>query len=279
MQLETRSSLTEAVARLERDLLQMPQAAIQTSHTFLPGLYLRSITIPPWTVLTGAPHLTDYIVRLEKGTIAVNTANGIVVLTAPAEFHAPVGCKRVGRVFDEEVVWTDIFENPDDCRDLPTLESRLYDQSAGELGETRELRRIRACRADYAEFLSQISVTQEQMDAIVHIDTDLIPMPPGFSVALRRSNIHGIGLFCTAVMQAGHPICPGRLSGMRTPAGRYINHSPQPNAASYLHSNGDIWAVALRDMQENEEITIDYRDAMHVNFGIEMKGKTLCQDG
>lgn len=279
MPLEIQATLPEAILRLERGLLQMPQAGIKTTHSFLPGQYIRSVTIPPWTVLTGAEHLTDYIVRLERGTIAVNTDDGMTILEAPIEFRAKAGCKRVGRVFEDEVVWTDIYDNPDNCRDLAVLEARLYDLGASELGETRALHRIDLCRRDYALFLSQLGLTQAQMDTIVQIEQDLIDMPPGFAVELRQSAIHGTGLFATASIEAGHPICPGRLGGCRTPAGRFINHSPEPNSTSHMHTNGDIWAVALYPIQENEEITIDYRTSMRVNFGIEIKGEKLCPVG
>jgi hypothetical protein len=43
-------------------------------------------------------------------------------------------------VFDEPVIWTDIYANEDDCQDLPILEARLYDLSDCELGENRRLR-------------------------------------------------------------------------------------------------------------------------------------------
>ena len=42
------------------------------------------------------------------------------------EFDAPAGIKRVGRVFDEELIWVDIYENPDDCTDIQAIEDRLY---------------------------------------------------------------------------------------------------------------------------------------------------------
>lgn len=267
------------VLRLERDLLEMPQADIRTVHSFPPGQYIRTITIPPWTVLTGAEHLTDYTVRLEKGTIAVNTDEGMKILTAPATFRAKAGCKRVGRVFDDEVVWSDIYDNPDNWRDLPTIESRLYNLDQCELGETRAARQIDLCRRDYALFLDQMDMSQDQMDCIVENGTDLVPMPSGFNVELRPSPIHGTGLFATGEIAAGEPICPGRLSGCRTPAGRFINHSPQPNTTSHMHENGDIWAVSLRAIQENEEITIDYRTSMRVNCGIELKGELPCLVG
>ena len=42
-------------------------------------------------------------------------------------FDAGAGEQRVGRVFDEEVVWVDIYDNPDNCMDIEVLEDRLYE--------------------------------------------------------------------------------------------------------------------------------------------------------
>jgi hypothetical protein len=126
------------VQRLEDELLKLPQADIITEHTFLPGFYERKITVPPWCVLTGAAHKTDYRVRLECGTISVNTEDGIKTLTGPLEFDAKAGIKRAGRVYDDVVVWVDIYANPDNCQDLPTIENRLYVVPEIGLGETRK---------------------------------------------------------------------------------------------------------------------------------------------
>ena len=63
--------MVEKVKALQNEVLKLPQANIITTHKFLPGVYERAVTIPAWTVLTGAEHKTSYRVRLEKGTIAV----------------------------------------------------------------------------------------------------------------------------------------------------------------------------------------------------------------
>jgi hypothetical protein len=42
-------------------------------------------------------------------------------------------------VFDEEVVWTDIYANPDNCRDIDALEERLYEVPACGMGDKRQL--------------------------------------------------------------------------------------------------------------------------------------------
>lgn len=130
--------MRQKVVALQDELLQMPQADIVTTHTFLPGVYERKITVPPWTVLTGAAHKTGYRVRLEKGKIAVNIDTDVVVLTAPCEFDAKAGEQRAGRVFEDEVVWVDVYENPDDCQDIETLEDRLYVVPECGLGDTRK---------------------------------------------------------------------------------------------------------------------------------------------
>ena len=130
--------MRQKVVVLQDELLQMPQAEIVTTHTFLPGVYERKITVPPWTVLTGAAHKTGYRVRLEKGKIAVNIDTDVVILNAPCEFDAKAGEQRAGRVFENEVVWVDIYDNPDDCQDLDLLEERLYVVPECGLGDARK---------------------------------------------------------------------------------------------------------------------------------------------
>lgn len=137
MGLATVEVTPDKIVRLQDELLKMEQADIVTEHSFTPGVYERKIIVPPWCVLTGAPHKTAYKVRLEKGTIAVNVGTEVKVLTAPLEFDACAGEQRVGRVFDEEVVWVDIYENLDDCTDIPTLEDRLYVVPECGLGSNR----------------------------------------------------------------------------------------------------------------------------------------------
>lgn len=266
------------VEALEVELLKMPQAAIVTEHKFFPGVYERTITIPPWTVLTGAEHRTGYTVRLEKGTIAVNTDDGVKVLTAPCEFKAPAGVKRVGRVFEDEVVWTDVYQNEDNCTDIPTIEERLYVVPSVGLGENRVNQQIESNRADFALFLEQMGMSQEEMDAVVQVESDLMPMPHGVGVEIRKSMIHGDGLFATRRFKLGEVVCPGRIDGKRTPGGRFINHSISPNVKP-VKQGDNIFAVAIADIQENEEITVDYRASMLVNFGIDIKGEMPCLVG
>lgn len=150
------------VLALQNELFKLPQADIVTEHTFLPKVYERKITIPPWVVLTGAEHKTPYRVRLEKGTIAVNTENGVKMLNAPCEFEASAGMQRAGRVFENEVVWVDVYENLDDCTDIATLEHRLYVVPECGLGDSRT--EIQKAQIAYRAFLYQLGLSTDNVN-------------------------------------------------------------------------------------------------------------------
>jgi hypothetical protein len=259
----------KSFAELENGLLKLPQADIVTEHIFRKGVYERRITIPPWTVLTGAAHKTPYTVRLEQGTIAVNTDDGVKVLVAPFTLDVQAGAQRVGRVFEQEVVWADVYANPDNCTDIPTLEDRLY--VVPEIGLADSRTDAQKARVDYGAFLFQLGLDQDEMDAIVKIESDLMDMPEGYSVELKDSKIHGKGLFAQKMFEIGDVVCPGRLNGRRTPGGRFINHSPNANIAPVLEGD-DIYAIALRTIQAGDELLVDYRVSMQVNFGLALQG-------
>lgn len=261
----------DKIARLEAFLFGMPQADVITDHTFPEGKYERKITVPPWTVLTGAAHKTPYRVRLEQGTIAVTTDDGVKILTAPIEFDAPAGTQRVGRVFEQEVTWVDVYDNPDNCRDITALEDRLY--VVPDIGMADNRTAAQKARIDYNVFLHQIGVSRDEVYRIASIESDLIDMPPEYEIELKDSPIHGKGCFAVRDYDVGGVICPGRLNSNRTPAGRYINHSGRPNVMPVLEGD-DIWVIALKSIRNGDELTVDYRVSMYVNFGTMLQGET-----
>lgn len=265
---------TDKIDSLTSALLKMPPANVVTEHTFLPNVYERKITIPPWTVLTGAPHKTDYLVRLEKGKIAVNLEDGTVkILIAPCELNVKAGAQRAGRVFEDEVVWVDVYDNPDDCQDLDVLEERLYVVPECGLADSRHRLLIADSCKDFELFLAELDMTQPQMDAIVHIDVDLVPMPLEYFVKLKQSALHGQGLFTTKVFKQGEMIAPMQLNHKRTPAGRFINHSFKNNILP-VKIEGNIYAIATRDIGNGEELLVNYRDSLKVNSELNLQRKS-----
>lgn len=125
---------------------------------------------------------------------------------------------------------------------------------------------ISADREDYERFLVEYGFTQQFLDPIVQSTADQVPMPEGFNkLALQPSPIHGLGMFATCAVEEGELLAPARVDGKRTPAGRYTNHSVEPNAVFVALDSGDLNMVAARAIQAGEEVTIDYRQAGRVN--------------
>lgn len=258
----------DPIDRLEIELLTQEQAEIVTEHIFKDGVYERKITIPPWVVLTGAEHKTNYRVRIEIGTIAVTTDDGVKVLTGPCEFEAFAGIRRVGRVFEDDVVWVDVYDNPDNETDISILEDRLY--VVPDIGLADSRTSVQKDRLDYRVFIHQLGMTPQQVTMISQIEHDLIEMPQGWDVEVRESEIHGDGMFALREFEIGETICPGRLDGKRTPAGRFINHSPKGNVLP-TKIGDDIWVIAKTHISNGDELTVDYRDSMFVNFGLNLR--------
>jgi SET domain-containing protein len=137
---------------------------------------------------------------------------------------------------------------------------------------------IKNAQVDYKLFLDQIGLNQVEIDKIVTNESDVIDMPDGYFVELKDSKIHGKGLFVTKSFKSGEIVCPGRLNGKRTPGGRFINHSYDSNIMP-IKVGDDIYAMASRDIYDNEELLVDYRSSMRINFGITLQGEMPCQVG
>lgn len=119
---------------------------------------------------------------------------------------------------------------------------------------------------DFERFLIEYGLPKELVRALVENEADQAPMPPGFNkVKLQPSQLQGDGLFALTTINSGELLAPARISGKRTPAGRYTNHSPRPNAYFQPLTNGDINMIAKKPIYTGEEVTVDYRQAGSVN--------------
>ena len=58
------------------------------------------------------------------------------------------------------------------------------------------------------------------------------------------------------------------VNGDRVLAGRYTNHSYSPNAHFVALDNSDIFMEANSDIENNSEVTVDYRQAILVSSKI-----------
>lgn len=131
--LDPRATLRRRIYDLEAELLELPQKECPVVHHYAPGIYVREMRIPPFTVLTGAVHKTEHLAMLIQGRIEVLTEDGLQVLEAPCTILSRPGIKRVGRTFEEGATWSTIHTNPDDCRDMDVIVERLCTTPNSEL--------------------------------------------------------------------------------------------------------------------------------------------------
>ena len=116
-------------------------------------------------------------------------------------------------------------------------------------------------RADYQSFLIEYGITEDYVRAVTYSgDRFHLPMD---DIEIRESTIQGYGLFAKRPIRTREIIAPAAFNGYKTEAGRYTNHSGNPNAKMVVVDKDNINLVATREIGE-EEITTDYRDNLRV---------------
>lgn len=216
-------------------------------HTFAPGAYARTILIPVRTLLVGKIHKVSHIAALLSGSIDAATEDGLVRHDAPCVFVTPAGTKRVIYARTDAVLTT-FHVTP--YTDLDAIEQEIIAPTYDILDDV----------LDYRRMLSECDVPEEQVRAISENPGDQIPMPDGpYKFLVKPSPIQGLGVFTLTAIPSGERLGPARVGRYRTPLGRYLNHGLHPNGIMRYLENGDINLVALRDLSQDEEITVDYR--------------------
>tara|TARA_B100001059_G_C17834951_1_gene587395 strand:+ start:3702 stop:4130 length:429 start_codon:yes stop_codon:yes gene_type:complete len=81
------------------------------------------------------------------------------------------------------------------------------------------------------------------------------------SYTLKKSDIHGRGLFINKQVQKNEVIGYALRNNKRTFLGRYTNHSPEYNAKFLaIKNSSDMITVAYKKIKKGEEILVDYRN-------------------
>ena len=265
----------EKFDQLEAEMLAHPQAECGVRHMFAPGQYIREVTIPADTYVISHKHKHPHLNVFLKGSGTMIMCSGIhKELQAPMVFVGQPG-RKVGYT-REEVVWLNVFQT--DETDIDKLEAMLFDKSehfvaAQQLQiEAKAPDQVSLDQLDYVKALEDLGATQQQAVAISEESSDLIPFPSGtYKVKVGHSKRQGRGLIATANIAAAETICPTRIGDKRTPAGRYTNHSANPNARMVIVKDA-IYLVALRPIKgcaggfDGDEITVDYRATVALNF-------------
>jgi hypothetical protein len=126
-------TMRQKVEKLERSMYAMPQAECPVRHYFAPGVYAREITIPKGVTLVGAIHKTENLCILSKGSLALVTDAGTVIVQAgDPPITVKPGAKNAATAL-EDAVWTNFLPNPDNETDTDKLVEVFTHSKASEL--------------------------------------------------------------------------------------------------------------------------------------------------
>lgn len=260
------SAMMEAA---EGAMLEQEQVACPVFHHFAPGIYFREVHIPAGTFAIGHHQNFHQWNIFLKGSVTIIKSNGEQQeLVAPMQFLGEPG-RKIGYIH-EDVVWLNAYATSE--TDIAKLES-IFLTKSDTWQMTAEQRHAVAQlqhhedREDFKSAVAELGFTEAELRAKSECMDDLVGMPPGLQrVKVAPSPIDGEGIFATANIQSGEQISMARISGKRTPAGRYTNHARSPNArACIINPGGDIALFALTNIKgchggaDGDEITVDYR--------------------
>jgi hypothetical protein len=81
---------------------------------------------PAGSIIIGHKHRTEFLNIVEQGVIQVCSAGDTITLQAGDKVVSRPGIRKVGYALTD-IVWTTVHQNPDEVRDVPTLEAQLCD--------------------------------------------------------------------------------------------------------------------------------------------------------
>ena len=270
----------KTVEAMEQYYLKQDQVECSVIHRFGPGIYIREVHIPAGTFAIGHYQKFEHVNIMLKGRVTMLNEDGTTSeLQAPFLYIGKPG-RKMGYIH-EDVVWQNIYAT--DERDIEKLEAFYLDKSEYWIAnkilyDKANWLQHEDDRNDYNNVLSEMGMPEYIVRQQTEDESDQIDIPiDNYKIKISDSLIEGKGLFATANIEKGDIIAPARIEEKRTFAGRFTNHSINPNAKMVKCLNGDIDLVAIshivgcRGGYDGDEITINYRQA------IALVREALCQ--
>jgi len=248
----TLTNIAQRIEQYQNALSELPQVDLSVSSNNINGMYIREILIPAGSSLVGRVHLYPYVDIMLSGDITIISSDEpepIRYSGANVLYGIP-GRKRTGFAH-EDTRWITVHNS--DIKDGDEFYEKLTAESI------EECYKMLTGKSDYLALLSEVNMTEDDVQDEMQqaLMTDFIET----GVYVAPSIIHGSGLFAGKQFLAGEIICTARKGDKKTIAGRYSNHSPNPNARMQNHGQ-DLLVIAAKNIQENEEIMTNYRDTI-----------------
>lgn len=267
-------SKNEGIEQIEAHMLNFEQADCPVAHHFGPGIYVREVTLPAGIIALGHEQKYEHLNIMLTGKVAIIDGGKVRVLVAPMIFVGKPG-RKIGYVI-ETCVWQNVYAT--DETDIDKLEAHYLNKSETWIEHDKNMREFKSIlrqedRDDFYSAIEEYGFSIETVKAQSENEHDQIDMPSPWSsiVSVRESDIHGRGLFLTSPVEANQIIAPARIGGMRTPAGRFVNHSKVPNCKFVINYDDDnIYLLSLVPIDgccggsNGQELTVDYRQSLEL---------------
>lgn len=119
------SPTRDDIARLQAELIKMPQAELITRHYFADGMYCRELWRPAGCLIVGKVHKKEHFYIIVQGEVTI-TQEGMIPqrIKAPKVIVSPVGTKRAVFAHEDSVCVT---VHRTESRDLEEIEDDLVE--------------------------------------------------------------------------------------------------------------------------------------------------------
>jgi hypothetical protein len=269
----------EKVDMTESIMLDMPQVPCPVTHSFGPGICIREVTMPAGTMAIGHHQNFEHMNNFIKGKVLMLLEDGSTKeISAPMTFIGQPG-RKIGYII-EDMVWQNIYATDEtDVEKIESIYLTKSDEFINSIEAKENFKQLEYARdnSDYELLLNELNISEDLVRTQSENQEDQIPFPFGnYKIKVSNSDIQGKGIFTTAQISKDEIIAPARIEGMRTPAGRFANHSPIPNAMMVKKQNGNIDLIAIKDIDgcrgglDGEEITVDYRQVLSINVEVKI---------
>lgn len=207
------------------------------------GMYYRKTKVKAGSMIVGCGHKFGSISILLSGKIMQVDGENKYEAIAPFTTKTEPNSKRYAIAIEDSEYLT---VTRTDCTDLSIIEKELYEEPS--INEY--------VRNDYKQLLIESNLAQKDVENDMNsIDVDYSELD---GVDVRESSIDGEGVFTSQDFLNGEVIGVAYENNIKTILGRKVNHSPMPNCF-YINNNGSIELVALYNISNDIELTVNYR--------------------
>lgn len=221
----------------------LSEILIPIEHTLVDGVYTRIAYAKEGTMIVGAGHNKGGVAILLSGTIQQIDGDTRYEITAPKIFNTFAGTQRIALALTDCAYAT--------CH---STEATTVDEAETLLFEgTSQLTRIRKA---YSKFLLTSNKTEE--DAQTEMSSLPIIVEESDKYYIGPSSIQGNGCYSSIDFGVYDVIGTAVLNSTRLGLARYVNHSDIPNCAFIRYEPNSIALVAIKEIQANNELLVDY---------------------